>query len=217
MTAIAKSEARSWRSFDRVARIYEGAERALFGQRLQAARTAGLDDLASPRRALLLGEGDGRFAAALLARFPNCEVHILDGSAQMLELARQRTQAHARVKTIHADAREYEFSGQYDLVTTLFFLDCFGAEDQSRLLERISAVLSADALWLYADFDPGPGGIRGLRHQLLLWLLYGGFGLLTDIKALRYHDPLPRFASLGFVPRAPRHKAGLLRSLTLSR
>jgi ubiquinone/menaquinone biosynthesis C-methylase UbiE len=120
MTAIAKSEARSWRSFDRVARIYEGAERALFGQRLQAARTAGLDDLASPRRALLLGEGDGRFAAALLARFPNCEVHILDGSAQMLELARQRTQAHARVKTIHADAREYEFSGQYDLVTTLF-------------------------------------------------------------------------------------------------
>jgi SAM-dependent methyltransferase len=209
---------RGWRSFDHVAAIYERAERWCFGGRLHAARIAGLAELRSPRRALLLGEGDGRFAAALLSRFPDCEVHVVDRSPKMLELVRIRTRDFAsRVLCVQADACDYAPTRDFDLVTTLFFFDCLSAAEQSRVVDRVTPALTADATWLYADFDPGPGGVRGLGHRLTLWALYGAFGLITDITTLRYHDPLPALAQRGFVPDARHRCSGLLRSVTLRR
>lgn len=208
---------RGWRSFDRVARIYAGAEALLFGRRLQAARTRGLSDLNAPERVLLLGEGDGRFAEALLTRFDACQVTIVDKSERMLELAVKRLFAHsARVNFMQADALHCAFEGPFDLVTTLFFLDCFDTEAQQRLFERLDPVLSHDATWLYADFDPGNGNVSGLGHRLTIWGLYAGFGLLTDIGTVRYHDPLPLFDEYGWGPLPPE-RVGLLRTATLRR
>ena len=53
-------------SFDRLASHYQWIEAVAFGRDLQRARLAFLEELDSPRRALLAGEGDGRFLIELL-------------------------------------------------------------------------------------------------------------------------------------------------------
>ena len=50
--------------FDRLAPHYDWMESWLAGERLQRARTSGLDALTGRRRILSVGEGHGRFAAA---------------------------------------------------------------------------------------------------------------------------------------------------------
>jgi hypothetical protein len=47
--------------FGRLAWVYEGLERLIYGGLLQRARLAFIDSLAPCKRILILGEGDGRF------------------------------------------------------------------------------------------------------------------------------------------------------------
>jgi hypothetical protein len=47
--------------FGRLAWVYEGLERLVYGSLLQRARLAFIDSLAPCKRILILGEGDGRF------------------------------------------------------------------------------------------------------------------------------------------------------------
>src|SRR6185437_1080687 len=54
--------------FDRLARVYRWMEWLSFGPYLSRCRRAFLPQLRDARRALVLGDGDGRFTAALLRR-----------------------------------------------------------------------------------------------------------------------------------------------------
>ncbi|HEX2735096.1 MAG TPA: class I SAM-dependent methyltransferase [Polyangiaceae bacterium] len=187
------------RSFDHLARSYSKLERLMFRGALERARTAHLHRIGEPKRALLLGEGDGRFALELMRRFPNCQVVIVERSAKMNELARERLSDYsARVTWMETDATQLTFGVGYDLVTTLFFLDCFESAIQSSLIERVAAATAVDAHWLYADFVENTRGLRGAVGKLLVWLLYRVFGALTDIAARRLHDPVPRIEEAGF-------------------
>ena len=56
--------------FDRLARLYRWMEYLTFGPWLQRCRSAFLGGIANSRRALVLGDGDGRFTARLLADCP---------------------------------------------------------------------------------------------------------------------------------------------------
>lgn len=60
------AEARGRRGYDRLGPWYEWVEWLRFGGRLQTWRTRLLDRLPTPRSALVLGDGDGRFLRALL-------------------------------------------------------------------------------------------------------------------------------------------------------
>ena len=57
-------------NFDRLARIYRWMELVTFGPLLGRCRYRFLEQLCNCRTALLLGDGDGRFAARLLAANP---------------------------------------------------------------------------------------------------------------------------------------------------
>src|SRR4051812_31734860 len=64
-----------------------------------------IDDWRSPGplRVLDLGAGTGLFAALLLARHPDAEIHLTDASTGMLGEARQRLAGHAAVSFAQAD------------------------------------------------------------------------------------------------------------------
>ena len=55
-------------SFDRLAPFYRTLEVLTFGRALWICRTRLLGDFLAVRRALVLGDGDGRFTAKLLGR-----------------------------------------------------------------------------------------------------------------------------------------------------
>ena len=91
--------------FDPVARIYQFAEYLALGPLLQRTRTHFLPQLPPRSHALLLGDGDGRFLAQLLATQPNLHALAIDTSAAMLHLLRRRCQPHAhRLQTLQTSA-----------------------------------------------------------------------------------------------------------------
>ena len=108
-------------NFDPIARPYRWLEYLTFGPYLERCRFYFLDQLATHRRALVLGDGDGRFTANLLRTNPDVTIDAVDSSAAMLKLLANRVtllsqSASERLKTIHADALAFTPEGPpYDL------------------------------------------------------------------------------------------------------
>ena len=77
-------------NFDRIARLYRWMEYATLGPALTRCRNYHLARVAGCSQALILGDGDGRFTAKLLAASPSLEADAVDSSAAMLRLLRAR-------------------------------------------------------------------------------------------------------------------------------
>jgi ubiquinone/menaquinone biosynthesis C-methylase UbiE len=189
---------------DRIARWYRWLEYAGFGRALERRREAFLADVSSARRALVLGDGDGRALAALLAAAPGAQIDYVDVSARMLDLARRRT-GSVRVAYRQDDALTTPLpAAEYDLIVTHFFLDCFDEEDQARLVARVARAATPQARWLVSEFrNPG----------LLVRALYLFFRAATGLQTQRLVDHHPLFKRFGFrLTRSEPAWRGLLAS-----
>ncbi|HEY1188916.1 MAG TPA: class I SAM-dependent methyltransferase [Gemmata sp.] len=189
--------------FDRLAPAYLTLERLAFGGALHGCRTAHLDRVGGCRRALVLGDGDGRFLADLLAAHPHIEADSLDISSGMIALARDRLArvpgGSARARFVVADARTDPLPGAgYDLVVTNFFLDCFPRPDLEGIITRIAGACVPGALWVEGDFRVPPGGWERPVAKLLLAGMYAFFRLTARLPARELVDPAPLLAAAGF-------------------
>jgi spermidine synthase len=180
---------------DRVARLYQAAEYLTFGGALQAGRVMYLDQVADCRRALVCGDGDGRFLAALLRVNRTVRVDFVDLSAGMARLARKRVdalgaQASARTQFHAGDIRD--FSGHdgenYDLVTAHFFLDCFNEVEIASVARGLASVMQPGATLLLSDFRIPPSGLPRHAAKTLVRGLYGAFRLATGLRVTRLPD-----------------------------
>ncbi len=207
------------RSFDHLARPYRALETLCFGDTLETARFWHVEGLAQARRVLILGEGDGRFLERLLATNRHCEVVVVDKSAAMVKLARERSgRFRGRVSFRQGDATQSTFDPPYDAIVTLFFLDCFEDPELGRLLAALTTSAAPNALWAYSDFCIGGAGLSGVRQRLWLWSLYRAFGAVTDIRARRLEDPLPALQRRGWQLIHHAHFSGnLVRACRLQR
>jgi ubiquinone/menaquinone biosynthesis C-methylase UbiE len=173
-------------NFDRVAPVYALLERAVFGPALQRARTALLDCLEQPRRALLIGDGDGRFSAELLRRFPQVELDIVEPSAAMSAIAQRRcgTAGAARARWHVLPVQRFEPGERaWDLVVTQFVLDVF---DQGQAEVLIGRLAPRTGMWLVAEFQPGV-------FDLLLRIMYLFFRVAAGLRIRhipRYREAL---------------------------
>jgi ubiquinone/menaquinone biosynthesis C-methylase UbiE len=190
-------------NFDRVARIYRWAEYLSLGPLLIRTRNHFLPQLTACRRALVLGDGDGRFLARLLAQNPDLHAFAVDTSARMLHLLRERclrTAPHAseRLCTDQASALEITPSPDTDLIVTHFFLDCLPQSEVEALAQCIAAQVPAGALWLLSDFAiPAVPLLRPLA-ALYIRALYLAFRVLTGLRTTRLPDPQTALARAGF-------------------
>lgn len=185
-------------SFDRIAPFYRRMETLVFGDQLQAARSAFVRQLATPRRALVVGDGDGRFLEALRCAQPELQIECLDASARMLELARARV-GESYVQYLHADIRAAAFPlARYDLIVTHFFLDCFAEGTLREVVEKLSAAATEEATWLIADFHEPPRGWRRWWGRFLIATMYRFFRVVAGIEARRLVDYGPRLGAEGF-------------------
>jgi SAM-dependent methyltransferase len=178
-------------NFDHLARPYRWMERFTFGPLLQQARTHFLPRLAGCTTALVLGDGDGRFTAELLRRYPQIQVHAVDGSAAMLRSLEDRCRAYAgRVKTELADLRLWHPNAEirYDLVVTHFFLDCLSTGEIGSLARRLAPVMTLDALWLVSDFAIPHSRFGRMLAAPLVGGLYLAFRILTGLEAGKLPD-----------------------------
>lgn len=212
---------RSLGSFDGLASAYLWLERLAFGKDLENARFCHINHLRGCRRVLILGEGDGRFLAQLVRQFPAVQVDCIDASSAMLAKVESRLRAEdrARVNFRHVDALSADFgTSLYDAVVTLFFLDCFTAEEVAGLVDRVLVALREEACWLWADFALPEHGWRRWRAQVWLRGLYCFFRNQTALTACKLPPTEASLATAGLVLRAENSfQAGLLRSAVWAR
>ncbi len=187
-------------SFESIAPIYRALETLVFGNALQAARVAMIPQVDSPQRVLIAGEGDGRFLAEFVCAFPDCDVTCVDGSARMLELARRRIAGkHARVDFVQADLlQRLPVTGDYDLIVTHFFLDCFDGAQLPLVVKQFAERATPNAQWLVADFAIPDRGVRRCAARSLIAVMYWFFRLTTEIGAKQLVDPRPAMSANGF-------------------
>jgi ubiquinone/menaquinone biosynthesis C-methylase UbiE len=180
--------------FDRLSRAYKWMEYFSFGPYLQQCRNLRIGEMASCRRPLVYGDGDGRFLAELVRRAPAIRATAVDASSKMLLSLARRLPPEAQVRLVHADALECEPAGfpdaPFDLVVSHFFVDCFSEAEIASLLARVNIAVEKTALWVVSDFAiPRRGPMRFLG-TLIVGGLYLAFGLLTGLRARR----LPNYA-----------------------
>jgi SAM-dependent methyltransferase len=202
-------------NFDRLAHVYRWMEWLTFGPLLCRCRQAFLGRLAHSRRALVLGDGDGRFTARLLAHNPAVLVDAADGSPAMLSELRRRAGPHCDRIQIHlADIRAWVPPGPaYDLVVTHFFLDCLTPHEVESLARRIRSHLLPNAAWVVSEFNLPDDRFGRFIAGPLIALLYRAFGLLTGltIRTLPHHRNA--LARSGFILK---HQQKWLRGLLVS-
>jgi len=200
-------------SFDRLAPFYRSMEIFAAGGKLQRCRMAFLDEIPVPKKILLAGEGHGRFLPECVRRFPQTEIVMVDISAGMLEIARSKVESD-HVKFIHADFLEWDGpQGEFDLIVTNFFLDCFTADQLALVISKLGRCATPDAQWLLADFEIATTPLAGLRGRLIVGMLYTFFRLVAALKASALVPPERDLEKAGFsLHRRQTHDWGLLKS-----
>jgi SAM-dependent methyltransferase len=187
---------------DRLARWYRLLEYLVFGRALERRRCAYMDQLADVRHALLLGDGDGRFTAELVKRFPLAQVDSVEQSSGMLALAQARLRKlhldSERIRFWPADARTIDLHGPYDLIATHFFLDCFWLDELRPLIARVGEHCAPGGCWLVSEFGLPDAGWPRAAAGALIWTMYSFFRIATGLQVSRLPEYGPVLEENGF-------------------
>jgi len=202
--------------FDGLAHAYRWMEYLSFGPMLMRCRTEFLGRLGRCRKALVIGDGDGRFTARLLDANAEVRISAVDASTAMLRaLLRRAGRNSGRVKTEVADARSWApaSSTRCDLIVTHFFLDCLTTSEVRSLAFKLRGAAAPNALWVVSEFAV-PATLFGcLAARPLVYALYVAFGLLTGLNIRTLPDYAAALAEAGFSLVAQRKRIfGLLTS-----
>ncbi len=157
----------------RFAPYYRAVEYCAFGRALERCRFAFLHRVTAAKKILILGEGDGRVLSRLLALAPQAQIDVIEISPEMIALARRRTGYSDRIRFLCRDARTAELPTDcYDVVLTLFFLDCFPEHEARRLIRQIAGALRPEAVWLISEFAIPNRGWRKWHARIWIGAMY---------------------------------------------
>jgi SAM-dependent methyltransferase len=190
-------------NFDRVARIYRWAEYMALGTLLEHTREHFLPQVLDRRRALVLGDGDGRFLAKLLQQNTGLHALAIDTSAMMLHLLRQRCRASAaRLRTHNSSALNVTAEKDTDLIVTHFFLDCLTQPELDALAQRLAAQVNSGTLWLVSDFALPQVRLLQAVAAVYIRALYFAFRILTGLRVTHLPDTQSSLHGAGFIRTA---------------
>jgi tRNA (cmo5U34)-methyltransferase len=112
------------------------------------------------KRILELGAGSGLFTEMLVRAFPDAQIHCVDFSEPMLELARERIQGAANVNFERADYVKAQLShksaGGWCAVVSSLSIHHLSDEDKRTVFARMHDVLVPNGVFVNADQVLGP-------------------------------------------------------------
>jgi SAM-dependent methyltransferase len=187
-------------NFNRLAKLYFWMELATFGPFLARCRGAFLTELVPARRAVVLGDGDGRFTSELLCVNSQVRIDAVDVSQAMLDALLIRAGENAgRVSAHCGDARDWQPANPpYDLIVSHFFLDCLTTEEIRALAVKVRSAVSPSAIWIVSDFAVPRNLFGRWVARPLISLLYRAFGILTGLKIRSLPDHHLALRNAGF-------------------
>jgi len=98
-----------------------------------------------------LGCGTGNFTGILRERFADAEIHAVDISPDMIQVAARKLD-NRRVTLWVADVETMELTGPYDLVTANASFQWF--EDLPSLMPKLAQACSSEGTLLFSSFGP---------------------------------------------------------------
>jgi hypothetical protein len=200
--------------FNRLARLYRWMEFLTFGPWLSLTRENFISHLTHSRRALVFGDGDGRFTARLLGANRAVIIDAVDASNAMLQKLLRNAAADANRVIVHlADARRWEPSVASpdlgcDLIATHFFLDCLTQAEVESLAKKLHSAVCPSAHWVVSEFAIPAGWFGRLVARPLVGLLYISFGWLTGLAVRSLPDHASALRHAGFTLRERRTRLG---------
>ncbi|WP_422355502.1 class I SAM-dependent methyltransferase [Roseivirga pacifica] len=176
--------------FDRVAPVYDGLSKLVFGSALINAQKKNLVNVPLSANVLVVGGGSGEILCDDLL---NKVKHIdyVELSAKMLRKAKARCNS-AKVNFIHADIAE--LTGSYDAVVANFFLDCFDAESLEDIILHLKSLMSPNAVLLVTDFKQP----QMLWHKVLLASMLKFFKHASNLEAGKLQPIREKLKAAGF-------------------
>ena len=202
---------------DRLARSYRWLEYLRYGKALERCRLAMLPEIAHARKALLVGDGDGRFLSTFLLHNDSVALDAIDLSYRMVEIASRRLNGNRcrnknRITLQDGDIRTAPPPGQgYDLVVTHFFFDVFSTNELKCVIDRVAHWTAPEALWLISEFDLPASGWKRANARFWLRTMYAFFRFTTNLRNQQLPCWRPLLREAGFVPRKQiRYKDGFL-------
>jgi tRNA (cmo5U34)-methyltransferase len=106
------------------------------------------------RRVLDLGAGTGLMSEAVLSRYPDAELVLIDGAAEMVAQARERL-AGAHARFVVADLREALPDGPFDAVVSALAIHHLEHQDNRDLLRRVVESLRPGGAFINAEHVAG--------------------------------------------------------------
>ncbi len=188
--------------FDRLANAYRWMEYLSFGRALERCRCTLLPHVSHATKALLLGDGDGRFAERLLHAAPAVHITAVDSSTAMLNVLQARCNAPARVAVLCQDlaceSLPFHAGERFDLIVSHFFLDCLSEAHVDRLVRSVKPLMARQAHWIVSEFQIPHGPMR-LPAFLLIRSLYAAFRVLAELRVQKLPDYKRVLRANGFV------------------
>jgi SAM-dependent methyltransferase len=190
---------------DPLARSYRWLEYFTYGRALERCRRTMLPHVAHARKALVIGDGDGRFLTTLVLCNQALALDAIDLSLKMIEVAGQRLDLshcpnRSRIKLQHGDIRTAAPPGDcYDLIATHFFFDIFPTNELKCVIDRVAGWTARDALWIVSEFDLPNSGWKRAKAQLWLRTMYAFFRLTTNLRNQQLPCWRPLLREAGFI------------------
>jgi tRNA (cmo5U34)-methyltransferase len=210
--------------FDLVAPIYDALASLVFGGALRRAQCALLERLRDARRVLVIGGGSGWFLCELLARTGVEHVLYVEQSPKMLAYSRAAVAEAAPASLHRVEFRlgtEQTLSaadGEFDVVTTNFFLDLFEQTSAAAMARKLAERLAADGRWLFVDFELPERGPARWYGLLLFRVMFTFFNVVARMESRWPPDYARIFEPLGLrVAHERRFYASLVRARLLQR
>ena len=124
---------------------------------------------ARAKRILELGAGSGLMTAMLRRRFPNAQIHLIDFSEAMLELARARLGGDSGIVYQRADYLAEPLPGEFCAVVSSLSIHHIEDEGKREVFRRAHGALKPNGVFVNADQVAGPTPELDARYKAL-WL-----------------------------------------------
>jgi tRNA (cmo5U34)-methyltransferase len=147
-------------------------------------------------RVLDLGAGTGLMSEAVLDRYPQAELVLLDGAAEMLAQAAERLRGK-RATRVHADLREALPDGPFDAVVSALAIHHLEHADVRGLLGRIHAVLRPGGVFVNAEHVTGSSPwLEGVYRRLWRQACLGAGALAEEIAGAEQRMEMDRSSDI---------------------
>lgn len=104
-----------------------------------------------------LGTGTGLFSQHVFDKYPRAEFVLCDLAPKMLEVAKNRFQAHEeQFEYVLLDYRDFQISKEYDLVISSFSIHHLVDGEKQQLFQQVYQTLKSGGVFINADQIKGP-------------------------------------------------------------